>query len=134
MLATPTQRARKLPVRKRASFNGAQFCAQGRARRAATARRREPRVPATQRRAGNPGDHVLPPGVALQQQIQMQTDPNIESAGLDPSLFGMVAQTPPRRLFQRGARSLQWQAEDRNGDTLEYAVYYRALARRLFAC
>ena len=57
---------------------------------------------------------VLPPGVALQQQIQMPTDPNIESAGLDPSMFGMAAQTPPRRLFQRGARSLQWQAEDRN--------------------
>lgn len=70
---------------------------------------------------------VLPSGVALQQQLQIQTDPNIESAGLDPSMFGMVAQTPPRRLFQKGARALQWQAEDRNGDTLEYAVYYRSL-------
>jgi sugar lactone lactonase YvrE len=70
---------------------------------------------------------VLPAGVALQQQIQMQIDPNIEAAGLDVSLFGLVAQAPPRRLFQKGARSLQWQAEDRNGDTLEYAVYYRAL-------
>ncbi|MBV9211749.1 MAG: hypothetical protein JOZ52_14005, partial [Acidobacteria bacterium] len=27
----------------------------------------------------------------------------------------------------RGARSLQWQAEDRNGDELEYAVYYRSM-------
>jgi len=70
---------------------------------------------------------VLPPGVALQQQIQIQTDPNIESAGLDPSIFGMAVQTPPRRLFQRGARSLQWQGEDRNSDTLEYSVYYRSL-------
>jgi sugar lactone lactonase YvrE len=70
---------------------------------------------------------ILPPGVALQQQIQIQTDPNIESAGLDPSIFGMAVQTPPRRLFQRGARSLQWQGEDRNSDTLEYAVYYRSL-------
>ena len=70
---------------------------------------------------------VLPSGVALQQQLQIQTDPNIESAGLDPSMFGMAAQTPPRRLFQKGARALQWQAEDRNGDTLEYAVYYRSL-------
>jgi hypothetical protein len=57
----------------------------------------------------------------------MPIDPNIEAAGLDASMFGFVAQAPPRRLFQRGARSLQWQAEDRNGDTLEYAVSYRAL-------
>jgi hypothetical protein len=70
---------------------------------------------------------VLQAGVALQQQVQMQIDPNIEAAGLDVSLFGLVAQAPPRRVFQKGARSLQWQAEDRNGDTLEYAVYYRAL-------
>jgi len=70
---------------------------------------------------------VLPPGVALQPQPQIQADPNIESAGLDPAMFGMVAQTQPRRVFQRGARALQWQSEDRNGDTLEYAVYYRSL-------
>src|SRR5262249_50994378 len=70
---------------------------------------------------------VLPSGIALQQQVQMPVDPNIEASGLDPALFGMVVQAPPRRLFQRGARSLQWQAEDRNADTLEYAVYYRAV-------
>lgn len=70
---------------------------------------------------------ILPPGVALQPQVLMPIDPNIEAAGLDASMFGFVAQAPPRRLFQRGARSLQWQAEDRNGDTMEYAVYYRAL-------
>lgn len=75
---------------------------------------------------------VLPPGIALQQQIQIQVDPNIEASGLDPSLFGMVVQAPPRRLFQRSARSLQWQTEDRNGDTLEYAVYYRALNETAF--
>jgi hypothetical protein len=70
---------------------------------------------------------ILPPGVALQPQIQIPVDPNIESSGLDPSLFGVIAQAPPRRLYQRGARALQWQAEDRNSDTLEYAVYYRSL-------
>lgn len=70
---------------------------------------------------------ALPIGVGLQQMAQLQIDPNLESSGLDPSLFGAVAQVPPRRLFQRGARSFQWQAEDRNGDTLEYAIYYRAL-------
>ena len=75
---------------------------------------------------------VLPPGVALQQQIQVPTDPNIEASGLDASMFGMIAQAPPRRLFQRGARALQWQAEDRNGDTLEYAVYYRSVSETTF--
>jgi hypothetical protein len=74
----------------------------------------------------------LPIGVGLQQMAQLQVDPNVESSGLDPSLFGAVAQVPPRRLFQRGARSFQWQAEDRNGDTLEYAIYYRPLNETTF--
>ncbi|HEX8748302.1 MAG TPA: hypothetical protein VF717_14095 [Pyrinomonadaceae bacterium] len=75
---------------------------------------------------------VLPVGVGLQQAVQIQTDPNIEASGLDPSIFGPVATVPPRRLYQRGARSLQWQAEDRNGDTLEYAIYYRSLGESSF--
>lgn len=75
---------------------------------------------------------TLPIGVGLQQIVQVQTDPNVESSGLDPALFGAVAVAPPRRLYQRGARSLQWQAEDRNGDTLEYAVYYRSLSENEF--
>jgi hypothetical protein len=74
----------------------------------------------------------LPIGVGLQQLAQLQVDPNVESSGLDPSLFGAVAQVPPRRIFQRGARSFQWQAEDRNGDTLEYAIYYRPLNETTF--
>ncbi len=75
---------------------------------------------------------VLPPGVALLQQLQLSIDPNIESSGLDASVFGMVAQVAPRRLYQRGARALQWQGEDRNSDTLEYAVYYRSLNETTF--
>jgi hypothetical protein len=74
----------------------------------------------------------LPIGVGLQPVSQIQVDPNLESSGLDPSLFGAAASVPPRRLFQRGARSFQWQAEDRNGDTLEYAIYYRALNENTF--
>ena len=74
----------------------------------------------------------LPIGVGLQQLAQLQVDPNVESSGLDPSLFGAVAQVPPRRIFQRGARSFQWQAEDRNGDTLEYTIYYRPLNETTF--
>ncbi len=76
--------------------------------------------------------NALANGVGLQPAIQMQVDPNVESAGLDPAQFGVVAQVQPRRLFQRGARSFQWQAEDRNGDTLEYAIYYRALNETTF--
>lgn len=74
----------------------------------------------------------LPIGVGLQQTVQLQVDPNVESSGLDPSLFGAAVQVPPRRLFQRGARSFQWQAEDRNGDALEYAIYYRPLNETTF--
>lgn len=76
--------------------------------------------------------NVLPIGVGLQQIVQVTVDPNVESSGLDPSLFGPVAQVPPRRFYQRGARSFQWQAEDRNSDTLEYAIYYRALNEQTF--
>ncbi len=75
---------------------------------------------------------ALPIGIGLQQIAQVTVDPNVESSGLDPSLFGPVAQVPPRRFYQRGARSFQWQAEDRNGDTLEYAIYYRALNDETF--
>ena len=75
---------------------------------------------------------VLPIGVGLQQMTQVTVDPNVESSGLDPSVFGPVTQVPPRRFYQRGARSFQWQAEDRNGDTLEYSIYYRALNEQTF--
>jgi hypothetical protein len=75
---------------------------------------------------------ALPIGVGLQQMAQVVVDPNVESSGLDPALFGPVVQVPPRRFYQRGARSFQWQAEDRNSDTLEYAIYYRALSEQTF--
>jgi hypothetical protein len=75
---------------------------------------------------------ALPIGVGLQQIANVAVDPNVESSGLDPSVFGPVAQVPPRRFYQRGARSFQWQAEDRNSDTLEYAIYYRALNEQTF--
>jgi hypothetical protein len=69
----------------------------------------------------------------LQQVVTVPVDPNIESSGLDPSVFGVAQpQVAPRRIFQRGARSLQWQAEDRNGDTLEYSIYYRSATETNF--
>ncbi|HYG11521.1 MAG TPA: hypothetical protein VD835_16360 [Pyrinomonadaceae bacterium] len=75
---------------------------------------------------------TTPTGVALLPAVQIQTDPNLEASGFDPSLISPVPQVPARRAFQRGAVALQWQAEDRNGDTLEYAVYYRAQSENAF--
>ncbi len=69
--------------------------------------------------------NILPVGVALQTLPQPQPDSGADQLGLDPAALGAMALIPPRRVFQRGAISLQWQAEDRNGDTIEYAVYYR---------
>jgi hypothetical protein len=70
---------------------------------------------------------ILPTNVGLLANPPIQIDPNIENSGLDPTVFGLppITNIPPRRVYQRGARALQWTAEDRNGDRLEYAVYYR---------
>ncbi|HEY0170223.1 MAG TPA: hypothetical protein VGB98_04155, partial [Pyrinomonadaceae bacterium] len=75
---------------------------------------------------------LLPVGIALQPAMQVPVDPNIEASGIDPALIGPQPQIPPRRLFQRGAVSLQWQAEDRNGDQLLYSVYYRPVGENTF--
>jgi hypothetical protein len=68
---------------------------------------------------------VLPVGVALIAVPQPQSDLGAEQAGIDPQALGNVAVIPPRRAFQKGAVSLQWQAEDRNGDNIEYTLNYR---------
>lgn len=68
---------------------------------------------------------ILQPGVGLQDIPQQPVDPGIISAGLDPSTFGLPIAIQPRKVFQKGARSLQWQAEDRNSDTLIYSIFYR---------
>ena len=69
---------------------------------------------------------VLPTNVGLAANPPQQIDPNIELSGLDPITFGIPnAAVPPRRVYQRGATSLQWTAEDRNGDKLVYDVYYK---------
>lgn len=73
---------------------------------------------------------VLPPGVSLQTLPQPQMDGGADQAGLDPSILGAPPQIPPRRIFQRGAISMQWQAEDKNSDVIEYSVYYRNASSR----
>lgn len=76
---------------------------------------------------------ILPTNVGLQANPPVQIDPNIENSGLDLSAFGLQnPQIPPRRIYQRGARSLQWTAEDRNGDELEYDLFYRETSETNF--
>jgi hypothetical protein len=69
---------------------------------------------------------VLAPGIALQEQ-PIAIDPSIATSGLDPQLFGVVASIPPRRFYQKGARTLTWQATDPNDDLLTYKVFYRSI-------
>ena len=69
---------------------------------------------------------VLPTNVGLASTPAAQVDPNIALSGLEPSVFGLAAATAvPRKVYQRGATSLQWTAEDRNGDKLVYDVFYK---------
>lgn len=79
------------------------------------------------------GVQVLPTNIGLAANPAMQIDPNIELSGLDPALFGVIV--PPagaRRVFQHGAKSFQWNAEDRNGDKLVYDIYYKETADAAF--
>lgn len=70
---------------------------------------------------------VLPSGIGLQELPQQPVDPGIISSGFDPAVFGLSANIPPRRVYQKGARSLLWQAKDPDEDRLSYSIYYRAL-------
>lgn len=76
---------------------------------------------------------VLPTDVGLAANPPLQIDPNIELSGLDPATFGIPSvAVPPRRVYQRGATSLQWAAEDRNGDKLTFDVFYREIGETNF--
>jgi hypothetical protein len=69
---------------------------------------------------------ALPTNVGLAANPAPVIDPNIAASGLEPSLFGIAStNVPPRRVYQRGATSLVWMAEDRNGDKLVYDILYR---------
>jgi hypothetical protein len=70
--------------------------------------------------------NVLPTNVGLAPNPPVQIDPNILLSGIDPASFGIpVVAVAPRKVYQRGATSLTWTAEDRNGDKLVYDVYYK---------
>ncbi|PYP90161.1 MAG: hypothetical protein DMF61_00160 [Blastocatellia bacterium AA13] len=69
---------------------------------------------------------IMPPGVAMAEQ-PVPVDPSISSSGLDPQLFGVALTVPPRRFYQKGARTLVWQASDPNDDPLVFKLFYRPL-------
>lgn len=76
---------------------------------------------------------VLAANIGLAPNPAVALDPSIESSGMDPALFGVqVAAVAPRRVFQRGARAVQWTAEDRNGDKLTYDIFYRSIGESSF--
>ena len=70
--------------------------------------------------------NVFPPSVAL-QELMTGIDPSILSSGLDPQLFGLSTNLPPRRFFQKGARTITWTASDGNDDSLIYNLFYKTL-------
>jgi len=77
--------------------------------------------------------NVLPTNVGLAANPPVQIDPNIELSGMDPVTFGIPnAAVAPRRVYQRGATSIQWTAEDRNGDRLVYDVMYKEVGDAVF--
>ncbi|HEY7546235.1 MAG TPA: hypothetical protein VID27_15200 [Blastocatellia bacterium] len=69
---------------------------------------------------------VFPAGVAM-QEMPLAVDPSVASSGLDPQIFGIISNVPPRRYYQKGARTLVWQATDANDDTLVYKIFYRTV-------
>jgi hypothetical protein len=70
---------------------------------------------------------VFPSGIGLQELPTQPVDPSVLSSGFDPAIFGASTNLPPRKIFQKGARSLLWQAKDPDDDKLSYALYYRGV-------
>ena len=76
---------------------------------------------------------ILPTNVGLNPSPAIPLDANIKALGLDPADFGIVIPPIiPQKVFQYGAKSLQWKAEDRNGDDLTYSIYYREVSEQKF--
>jgi hypothetical protein len=62
--------------------------------------------------------------------MPLAIDPSVATSGLDAQLFGLAVTVPPRRFFQKGARSLTWQGSDPNGDTLTFKIFYQTFGDR----
>ena len=78
---------------------------------------------------------IHPPGEVFQKPISVTGDPEI--LGLDtPTVTAPGAPKGPpapaatsfsRKLYQRGLQTFSWRAEDANGDTLSYDVYFKGV-------
>lgn len=76
---------------------------------------------------------ILPANVGFSPSPAIALDANIKSLGLDPADFGIIIPPIfPQKVFQSGAKSIQWTAEDRNGDDLIYSIYYREVGEPNF--
>lgn len=79
--------------------------------------------------------NILPPGVAFQRLPGLSTprspsslvdQGSAEASGASDAIPQTTAASiPPRRVFQKGAQSFSWDAEDDNGDELAYAIHFR---------
>ena len=87
--------------------------------------------------------NVHPPGEVFQKPISLSGD--VDILGLDeprspegrPAAAaarstGPSATAYSRRLYQKGVQTFSWKADDPNGDTLAYDVYYRPVADTRF--
>ncbi len=79
---------------------------------------------------------VHPPGEVFQKPISVSGDPEILGLALDPLAERgnetRAPASPPaitfsRKMYQRGFRTLSWQASDPNGDPLLFEVQYRTV-------
>ncbi|MEW5979119.1 MAG: hypothetical protein AB1898_25265 [Acidobacteriota bacterium] len=77
---------------------------------------------------------ILPPGVAYQRlpgvspqrsQTSMVEQAAAEASGASDAIQQTAVTIPPRRVYQKGAQSFSWEAEDPNGDDLLYAIHFR---------
>ncbi len=75
---------------------------------------------------------LLPVGVSLQPTPAQQIDGVADYLKNEAATIASIQPMPPRRTFQRGAISLQWQADDPNGDGLEYSLLFRELSGSTF--
>ncbi len=85
---------------------------------------------------------ALPPNVVLLPTISLTGDAGNDANPDNPLTTTTTTTTtgaaspaiaiPPRRTFQRGAMSLQWQAEDANNDRMEYTIAFRGVGESRF--
>ena len=83
---------------------------------------------------------IHPPGEVFQKPISVTGDPEILGLDTPTAPAPGAPKAPPapaatsfsRKLYQRGLQTFSWRAEDANGDTLSYDVYFKAVSESRF--